>query len=156
MGLNLWIRILFVLCVLFAVQALSWALIGSFDPFGIYDSYMASSLWGGRTLSADARRAFAFALILLGATTVGFFVLVALVVKHAFPRRERWAYRAVVGAILTWFTIDTTLSAMAGAWFNILIVNLPCLLLLGIPLAALRRDFRSEPGESARTEPKAG
>jgi hypothetical protein len=152
MTLNRWGRILFVLCIVFALQALSWALLGSFDPFGIYESYMASSLWGTPTLSADARRAFAFALIPFGATTFGFFVLVALVVKHAFPRRERWAYRAVLGAILSWFTIDTTLSAIAGAWFNILIVNLPCLLLLGIPLAALRRDFSSAPAESARDD----
>jgi hypothetical protein len=40
---------------------------------------------------------------------------VALVVKHAFPRRQRSAYPAGVGAILSRFTIDTTLSAMSSA-----------------------------------------
>jgi hypothetical protein len=136
-----WRRCLLILSALFALQAVSWALIGSFDPFGFYESYMARSLWGADRLPVDAQRAFAFTLVPFGATTAAYFLLVFLIVKHAFPRREPWAYQAVVGATLAWFVLDTGLCVYHRAWFNILIVNLPCILMLGVPLFALRRHF---------------
>ena len=141
MVFDYWRRVLFGLCLVFAVQALSWAWIGSFDPFGFYESYMARSLWGLEALPPDAQRAFAFTLVPFGATTVGFFILTAFVVKHAFARRERWAFNAVAAAVGAWFVIDTGLCALRGAWFNIVIVNLPCAALLAVPLAAMRQQF---------------
>jgi hypothetical protein len=62
------------------------------------------------------------------------------------PRRERWAYTAVFTAVLVWFGLDTAASLRHGAWFNVVIVNVPCLILLGIPLLEIWR--RQEPGEA--------
>jgi hypothetical protein len=140
---ELWRRVLLALSALFAAQAAGWALLGSFDPFGFYEGHMARALWGADALPADARRAFAFTLVPFGATTAGFFVLVFLVVRHAFPQREPWAWRAVGAGIGTWFALDTALCAAHGAWFNVLLVNLPCLALLVPPLLALRPYFGS-------------
>lgn len=39
--------------------------------------------------------------------------------------------------------LDTGLSGWRGAWFNVVLINVPCALVLGIPLAALRGDFES-------------
>lgn len=60
-------------------------IIGSFDPFGFYDYWMARWLFGADQLTDEARRTFAFVLIPFGATTAGYFALVFLVVKNAFP-----------------------------------------------------------------------
>ena len=136
-----WIQWLFGASVVFAMQAASWALIGSFDPFGFYESYAASALWGSSALPDDARRMFAFAVIPLGATTCGFFVIVAMITREALARRERWAYRAVSAGIVTWFVLDTAFSAAHGAWFNIWIVNLPSFLVLATPLIGMRRHL---------------
>ncbi len=127
---------------MFAVQSVSWMIIGSFDPFGFYDYWMARSLFGADKLTDEARKTFAFVLIPFGATTAGYFTLVFLVVKNAFPKRERWAYRAVVTTILIWFSLDTLFCLFVKAYFNVLIVNIPCIVFGGIPLIALRGQFR--------------
>jgi len=41
---------------------------------------------------------------------------------------------ATVSAIGAWFVLDTVMSLYHGALFNVLIVNIPCVLALGIPL----------------------
>jgi hypothetical protein len=137
-----WRRVLLVITAVFAVLAIGWAVLGSFDPFGFYEGYMARWLFGIEVLPDPAKRAFAFALIPAGATTAAFFVVVNMIVYHAFPRREAWAYRAVVGAVLVWFVVDSGLSALHGAWFNIAIANVPCLVVVGVPLVYLRAYFR--------------
>jgi hypothetical protein len=136
-----WRRVLLAITAVFAVLALGWAVLGTFDPFGFYEGYMARWLFDTDGLPDPAKRAFAFALIPAGATTAAFFVLVHMIVRHAFPRREAWAYRAVVWAVLVWFVVDSGLSALHGAWFNIAIANVPCLLVLGVPLVYLRPYF---------------
>ena len=136
-----WQRLLLVICAMFAVQSVSWMIIGSFDPFGFYDYWMAHSLFGTDKLTEEARKTFAFVLIPFGATTAAYFALVFLVVKNAFPKRERWAYRAVIATILIWFSLDTLFCLWAKAYFNILIVNIPCIVFGGIPLIALRGQF---------------
>lgn len=136
-----WWRCLLLLSALFAVQAASWMFLGSFDPLGFYEGYMARAFWGADALPPDADLAFAFTLVPFGATTAAYFVLVFLIVHQAFPRRERWAYGTVVGATLVWFVLDTSLSIWHGAWFNVWIVNLPCITALAIPLLGLRPYF---------------
>jgi hypothetical protein len=46
-----------------------------------------------------------------------------------------------VSAVGTWFVLDTVMSLCHGALFNALIVNIPCVLALGIPLWGSRKDF---------------
>jgi hypothetical protein len=137
-----WRTYLLAASALFGVQSVSWLLFGSFDPFGFYTGMMARTFWGSAELTAEAQKTFSFAVGPLGATTAGYFVLVHYLVRYGFPRRERWAYIAVVAAVLVWFGLDTAASLRHGAWFNVVVVNVPCLVLLGIPLLALRRDFR--------------
>jgi hypothetical protein len=139
-----WRRALLIITAVFAVLAIGWSVLGSFDPFGFYEGYMAQWLFGADSLPDPAKRAFAFALIPAGATTAAFFVLVHLIVHHAFTRREAWAYRAVVVAVLVWFVVDSALSALHGAWFNIAIANVPCLVVVGVPLVRLRPYFRRQ------------
>lgn len=85
-----------------------WVFVGSFDPFGWYDTAFARAFWGVNTLPEDARKAFRFILGPFGATSTGYFVLQYLIVHHLFPKNEIWGYHAVSTAFLLWFFIDTT------------------------------------------------
>jgi hypothetical protein len=136
-----WRTYLLIASAVFGLQGVSWILFGSFDPFGLYTGLMARTFWGSAGLTAEAQKTFSFAVGPLGATTAGYFLLVHWLVRYGFARRERWAYTAVVAAVLVWFGLDTIASLLHGAWFNVAIVNVPCLILLGIPLLALRRAF---------------
>jgi hypothetical protein len=73
--IRFWSQWLQVASALFAVQAVSWILLGTLDPFGIYDRFLAESLFARHSLTDSERSVFAFANILLGATTAGFFCL---------------------------------------------------------------------------------
>lgn len=133
-----WYRYLLIISALFGLQAVTWLFFGSFDPLGVYTGLLADALFGVPRLPQEARVTLAFATGPLGATTAGFWVLVHALVRHGFSRRDRWSYRAVVSAVLVWFTLDSVASVAHGAWFNVLLVNIPCLLLIGVGLIRVR------------------
>ena len=139
-----WTNWLLVASLLLAVQGITWVVLGSFDPFGIYDKMLAHALLNVDALPADAEKIFHFVVTLLGATDAAFFVLFAFIVRYPFARRERWSHVALSTAILLWFVVDSASSLYFGAVFNVTIVNLPCLLILGIPLVGSARAFYSE------------
>lgn len=132
---------LMVASAMFGIFGASWAVLGNFDPFGIYTSLLARSQWGTGQPTSEALDTFAFMAVPLGATTAGYFVMVFMLVRFAFAQRQPWAYWTVVAALLTWFVIDSVFSGLHGAYFNIWLVNLPCLLIMGVPLLMLRNAF---------------
>jgi hypothetical protein len=136
-----WSQWLQVASALFAVQAVSWILLGTLDPFGVYDRLMAESLLARNSLTEGERSVFAFANVLLGATTAGFFVMFFMLARIPFQRLERWSYCCLTLGLLTWFVLDSTFSLVRGATFNVLLVNIPCLVVLSIPLLATARTF---------------
>ena len=127
--------------IIFAFQGLFWALYGSFDPFGLYDSFFAKSFYQLPELPDDVEKAKRFLLVPFGATDLGYFILMYFITRYPLANRERWAYRALVWAFLSWLIVDTAMSLIYGAYFNVLIVNLPCVVLLGLPLLLLRSHF---------------
>lgn len=140
-----WRGWLLVACAIFILQSLGWAAFGTFDPINLWSGQMAAALYDGDEPAevATFRR---FVLGPFGATVAGFFVLVFGLVYFAFPRREAWAYWTVVAAVLTWFLVDSAASIAHGAWFNVWIVNVPCLTALAIPLIGLFHAFGSGQG----------
>ena len=79
----------------------------------------------------------------LGATVAGWGVLMLAVARAAFRRRERWAWRAMAGALLAWFVPDTAISIAYAVWPNVAL-NVAVAALLGLPLVATRRAFGPE------------
>ena len=132
---------LMVASAMFGIFGASWAVLGNFDPFGIYTSLLARSQWGTSQPTPEALDTFAFMTVPLGATTAGYFVMVFMLVRFGFAQRQPWAYWSVVAALLTWFVIDSVFSGLHGAYFNIWLVNLPCLLIMGVPLLMLHSFF---------------
>jgi hypothetical protein len=127
--------------LVFCLMSLGWVILGSFDPFGIWDGFAADALFDGET-PADVVRFRRFILGPFGATTAAYFLLLYHVLRHPFRRREPWAYTAVAASLVLWFVVDSTASVLHGAVFNVFLVNVPCLAALGIPLLPLRREFR--------------
>ncbi|MEM9928516.1 MAG: hypothetical protein AAF840_01730 [Bacteroidota bacterium] len=78
---------------------------------------------------------------IIGGTIVGFHLLMVAISENAFRQRERWAYLAMWGGMLSWFVIDSGLSYYYGAVHNILLINVVALILICTPLVFTRRVF---------------
>jgi len=128
LGFRFWVNYLRIVSIIFAAMGLMWAVLGSFDPFGIYEKQMAQSFFSQNDLPADAKKAFSFALAPFGMTAVGYFVLQYFITTYAFAKQERWAFVAIILAFSIWFVGDTILSLQHGAVFNVLFANVPSLI----------------------------
>lgn len=89
----------------------------------------------------------------LGATIAGFYVLQSFIVWTAFRTRERWAWWAIAFATLLWFVVDSAVSIDHGARFNVLMINLPALVVMGLPLAFTYPNMRRDTAEDPRSDP---
>jgi hypothetical protein len=138
--MTLWDRWLQGACLLFALQSLGWVVWGSFDPFGWWDQ-MASPALFSQQPDPELVRYRSVLLGPFGATNTAYFLLAWALVTYAFPRRERWAWFAFAGSLAAWFCVDSAASVARGAAFNVLVVNLPCLVVLAVPLSALLLKF---------------
>ncbi len=134
-----WVYWLVTASVIFAIQGVSWMLMGSFDPFGIYDRFLANAILDGDTFTQESKKLFHFALVMLGATNTGFFVLFGLIANRCQSHRDRWPILILSAGLASWFILDCLGSIVLGAVFNVLLVNVPCVLVLGIPLVCLYR-----------------
>lgn len=130
------------LCIALVVQGLSWVALTSFDPFGVWDGLAAQALYDLDGLPEDALPLARVLTAILGATDAGFFVLMYALVRHGFGR-DAWAHRAVVAGVATWGLVDSAASLWLGAGFNVVLVNIPALLMIGVPLWILRPTGRS-------------
>lgn len=135
-----WVKYLKVISVFFSVMGIMWAVIGSFDPFGLYDYYFAQCFWNANELPSDAKRATTFLLGPFGATSAGYFILQYFIAKHAYAKKELWAYHAIVFGFSFWFILDTTMCLYHGGYFNILIANVSSLAAM-LPVFFTRRYF---------------
>ncbi len=123
-----WVNYLRIVSIIFAAMGLMWAVLGSFDPFGLYDASMAEAFFGQDDLPADAKRVFSFSLAPFGMTALGYFILQYFIATYAFAKKERWAFVAITSAFSIWFIGDTVLSLQHGAAFNVLFANIPSLI----------------------------
>jgi hypothetical protein len=128
-------------CLLFGLHGLGWVLLGSFDPLGIWDQLAAQTLFAGQ-MPPEVVQFRRFILGPFGATTAAYFLLLFFVLRYPFFHREPWAYAAAVASLALWFLVDSAASLRHGATFNVLLVNLPCIVILGIPLVLVRQQFR--------------
>lgn len=138
---SFWVKYLKVTSIFFAIMSSMWAIIGAFDPFGIYDQAFATTYWNRDVLPADAELAKKILLAPLGATSAGFFIFQWFIAKHAYAKKQLWAYNAIVSAFLFWFLLDSMMCLINGAYFNIVIANIPALLAM-IPIFFTRKYFK--------------
>lgn len=142
MSFSFWTKYLKAISVFFTLLGISWAIIGSFDPLGIYDKWMAQAFYGNYKLPSNVEKAMKFILAPFGATSAGYFILQYFIVANAFAKKEKWAYNAITVAFFFWFFLDTALSWYHGAFFNIALANFPALLITLPALIFSRKYFR--------------
>lgn len=149
-GFRFWHRWLLVVSYLFLAQGLFVALWPGSVLLAPHTDATGRVFFGGALpAEAEALRVFLFAP--LGATIAGFYLLQVFIVHGPFRRREAWAWHAVLWATLLWFVVDSALSAARGALFNVWMINVWPLLLVGLPLAGTYAAiFRPpDPGRAA-------
>ena len=79
---------------------------------------------------------------IIGATIMGFHILMIFISENAFRRKEPWAPNAIWTALLSWFIVDSVISFYYGAIHNIVLVNLVALIVIGLPLIMTRTQFK--------------
>lgn len=136
-----WVNYLKIISLFFAFMGVLWAVVGSFDPFGFYDAIFANTFWNSNQLPPDAKIATRFLLGPFGATSAGYFILQYFITVHAYAKRERWAYKAIIAAFFFWFILDSSMCVYHGAYFNILIANVPALIAM-LPIVFTRKYFK--------------
>lgn len=128
-------------CIAFAGLGVLVALAPRSFPFAVYNRLLADHFYAGSVpSSAWVWHAYAYGAI--GATFAAHFVLLAWCSRHA-EGQSRWVLRAVVSSVLVWFVVDSAVCIAYGAWFNVLMINVPTLLFLAPPLLVAR--VRSAP-----------
>jgi hypothetical protein len=134
------------------IVGLAAALANETIVFKIYNEYLWESF--GMEESAEEFRPFKkWVFGILGATIVGFHLLVICICENAFKKRERWAYVAILAAISIWFFIDSAITIYYAAWFNLFIINIPAYTMIMLPLVFTWGCFFDRDGRS--TNPSA-
>ena len=130
------------ICWLLALQGVSWMVIGSFDPLGLWDRGAARFLFGVQELPPDARAMLRWLLVPFGATDAAFFALSAELLRRGRAAGQHWVLQVFVLGMLVWFALDTGACLLLGAWWNVGLVNCPALLVTLLPAwAAARSDL---------------
>lgn len=111
--------------------------------FDMYNGYTKEVFFDSAEFNPEVMRLKNWLTGIIGATIVGFHVLMIMISENAFKKKEPWAYRAMWYGILSWFIIDGSVSIYYGAIYNIVMINLVALVLIGIPLIMTRKDFVS-------------
>lgn len=137
---SFWCKYLQAISLFFMLMGLLWMLIGSFDPFGIYDQKLAQHFFNVDELPDDAAKTFAFALGPFGATAAGYFLMQYFIIRFGFPTKQMWTFNAVLAALTLWFVSDTIFSMYHGAYFNVAMANVSTIVFMS-PLFFLRKHF---------------
>ena len=138
---SFWINYLKAISIIFAIVGVMWAVIGSFDPFGIYDEAFANAFWNTHELPDDAKQATRFLLGPFGATSAGYFILQYFIAKYAYAERKIWGYNAILIAFFFWFILDTSMCIYHKGYFNIFMANIPSLIAM-FPIIFTRKYFK--------------
>lgn len=91
---------------------------------------------------------------ILGGTIVGKWVAAALLLAGPIAARRRWAWRAAAAGLVAWVLVEAVALLARGHAMLVLAVDLPTLLVFGIPLLALRGYATKDVPTPALTRPE--
>ena len=138
---DFWHRWLLVVSALLTLLGLVIAIFPDSFLFATHIAATGEVFFDG-TVPPDSAELRSFLFAPIGGTIAGYFLLQTMIVWGPFRDREPWAWYAILGALLLWFVTDSTLSILHGALFNVWMVNIWTLLLVGLPLLMTRRAFQ--------------
>ncbi len=117
------------------------AFAGNSIVFEIHNAYTKEVFFHGNEFTLEELHLKNWLFGIIGATIVGFHVLMVMISENAFRKKERWAYEAMWFGLLSWFFIDSGISIYYGALYNVMLINIAALLLIGVPLVMTRKSF---------------
>ncbi len=118
------------------------AFVGNSFVFEIHNQYTRDIYFNGNAIPSDILRFKNLMFGIIGGTIVGFHVLMIMISENAFKNKETWAHRAMCYGILSWFIIDSSISIYCGALYNVILINVVALILIGVPLWMTRKEFK--------------
>ncbi len=107
----------------------------------VFNDRIDPGFWPDGFLPENAKNFQAWIYGVLGATVLGWGLLLAFIAYYPFKAKEKWAWNSLAAAIGFWFVVDTPISAMYGVGFNVLF-NTLILIVVAVPLALTRSQFR--------------
>ncbi len=131
---NFWQKWLVAANVFTLMVGLSVAFAGNSQVFDLHNQYTQEVFFYGEIIEKDSLRFKNWLFGIIGGTIVGFHLLMLMIVIHPFKNKEKWSYWALWMGLLGWFLIDTAVSIYYKAYHNVLIINIPAAILLGLPL----------------------
>ncbi len=118
--------------------------IALFNQSGVFDTLFNNQIddvfWSSG-LDAESSDFQQWVYGVLGATLAGWGAMIVFIAVGPFSRREAWAWLSLATGIGLWFVLDMAISLAQGVYFNAFAVNIPLLILVGLPLIATRREF---------------
>lgn len=142
MNFNFWQKWLTYANVLTLFVGVLVAFAGNSIFFDLHNQYTQEVFFHGQTMEGDLLFFKNWLFGIIGGTIVGFHLLMIMISENAFKKKEKWAYQAMWGGLLSWFIIDTSISIYYGAIHNVIIINLVALVLIGLPLVMTRKVFQ--------------
>ncbi|WP_194778136.1 hypothetical protein [Pararhodonellum marinum] len=112
--------------------------------FGLHNSFSQEVFFDGEPFTEQTLKFKNWLFGIIGGTIVGFHVLMIFISENAFKNKEKWAYWAMWLGLCSWFLIDSLLSIYHGALYNVLMINLVALFLIGLPLTFTFKAFHKE------------
>lgn len=79
---------------------------------------------------------------IIGGTLAGSHLLMAYIAHYPLAGKKRWAHRALLYALLLWFIADSSVSIATGALYNVYLINIVALVVIGIPLIIIWKDCK--------------
>lgn len=135
-----WLKWLKVTVSMIILVGLLMAIVAPFINLEILDKEMSKVFFLGGIPGDPADLMKRWMIAVAGAVMLGWGFTMMHIVNHAFPRKEKWAWRSVFYPIIAWYILDSFISSYFGASFNV-IINTILFLQIMAPLLYLRKEF---------------
>lgn len=122
-------------------------------PFSMYRKALAAWAYGGAAIPSADEKLLGLMLGITGGSIAGKWLVHALIARGPLAEGKAWARDLTLAGLALWFLADSAASLMLGASFNVWMINLAPLLLVGLPLLRGRARFADAPGGNASEAP---
>lgn len=127
--------------VLAVVIGLLVAFFGNSLLFSLHNMYSAQVFFGEESFAPDVFLFKNWLFGIIGGTIVGFHILMIFICEYAFKNKEKWSYYAMLLGLVSWFFIDSSISLVYLAIHNVLLINIPAFIMIGLPLIFTYKYF---------------
>ena len=138
MSFKFWQKWLLVSGIIISVFGISMVLNINSEKF---NSLIDPVFWGNETPNIQIKNFQQWVYGVLGATMVGWGVLIAFIAAIPFKKKEKWSRNSIIIGILSWYIFDTFISLKANVKFNAIGNTILAIIIL-MPIFFTITEFR--------------